>query len=46
MMIQTVIFKRLDLSNMQDNNYYEEFFSDAYTAKDTGFGTAIEENFL
>ena len=31
---------------IQDNDYYEKLFSDAYTAKDTGFGTAIEENFL
>ena len=31
---------------IQDNDYYEELFSDAYTAKNTGFGTAVEENFL
>ena len=31
---------------IQGNDYYEELFSDSYTTKDTGFGTAIEENFL
>ena len=31
---------------IQDVKYYEELLSDVYTAKDTGFGTAIEENFL
>ena len=31
---------------IQSTDYYEELFSDAYTTKDTGFGTAIEENFL
>ena len=31
---------------IQDNDYYEELFSDAYTTKDAGFGTAMEENFL
>ena len=31
---------------IQDKDYYEELLSDTYTTKDTGFGTAIEENFL
>ena len=31
---------------IQDSDYYQELSSDDYTTENTGFGTAIEENFL